>query len=401
MPRIVLDGHYFTTPWTGTAYYAYGLMRALAADPRAGSLAISIGMRRQTLADWLDPTRTIGAAPEGSHVSPPLHRLVHRVPVLRGVARRARALLHRVPAARLRCDLFHALNFVPITAVDAPLLPVLHDMSCFTRAADHPAERVAFFERELPRVLAAPIVQTVSEFSKGEIRRLLGLPEERVHVVRAGADPQFLHARLADPRDGQDRAPLGLESGRYIASIATLEPRKNIRTLVAAQLALDPAVARRQPLVIAGANGWGDLRWPPGLDAALADGRVIMAGYRDRSTIVDLMRHARALAYPSLYEGFGLPVLEALACGTEALVTAGTACEEAGYGAAMALPGLDEAAWTRALRALAGEPVTLERRQALRRVAEAAPGWAEAARQTYGLYERLVGRRLDAPGATA
>lgn len=350
MPRIVLDGHYFTTPWTGTAYYAYGLMRALAGDGRAGNLTVSVGMRRQALGEWLDPVRTIGAAPVGTHVSPALHRLVHRVPVLRSVARRARALLHLVPAARLRCDLFHALNFVPITAVDAPLLPVLHDMSCFTRAEDHPAERVAFFERELPRVLAAPMVQTVSEFSKGEIQRLLGLPEERVHVIRAGADPHFLDAPLADPAQAADRAPLGLESGRYIASIATLEPRKNIRTLVAAQLALDPATARRQPLVIAGANGWGDLRWPSGLDAAVADGRVMMAGYLDRATIVDLMRHARALAYPSLYEGFGLPPLEAMASGTPVVTSNLSSLPEVVGEAAVLIDPYDTASIAEGLR---------------------------------------------------
>jgi glycosyltransferase involved in cell wall biosynthesis len=388
MPRIVLDGHYFATPWTGTAYYAFGLMQALAADARMRDLSVSVGMRTEDLSQWLASQGERGSPPEGSNVLPPLHRLIHRIPGLRGVARRARSLLHRVPAARLKCDLFHALNFVPITAVDAPLLPVLHDMSCFTRAQDHPAERVAFFERELPRVLAAPAVQTVSQFSKDEIVRLLGLPRDRVHVVRAGPDPECLAAPLAAPAD---RAPLGLDSGGYVTSISTLEPRKNLRTLVAAQLLLPPAVARRQPLVIAGANGWGDLRWPAGLDAAVADGRIVMAGYQDRATIVALMRHARALTYPSLYEGFGLPVLEALACGTEVLVTEGTACVEAGGGAAQTLPGLDASAWAEALRALADEPITPARRAALRTVALGQPDWPLAARQTYRLYEQLTG----------
>jgi alpha-1,3-rhamnosyl/mannosyltransferase len=401
MPRIVLDGHYFATPWTGTAYYAFGLMQALAADARMRRLSVSIGMRTEDLSQWLASQGERGSPPEGANVLPPLHRLIHRIPGLRGVARRARSLLHRVPAARLKCDLFHALNFVPITAVDAPLLPVLHDMSCFTRAHDHPAERVAFFERELPKVLAAPAVQTVSQFSKDEIVRLLGLPRDRVHVVRAGADPQCLAAPLADSANLADRAPLGLDSGGYVTSISTLEPRKNLRTLVAAQLLLPPAVARCQPLVIAGANGWGDLRWPTGLDAAIADGRIVMAGYQDRATIIELMRHARALTYPSLYEGFGLPVLEAIACGTEVLVTEGTACIEAGGGAARALPGLDEDGWAEALRALAGEPITLARRAALRNVALAQPDWALAAGQTYALYALLTGSEaaVDAEAA--
>ncbi len=394
MPRIVLDGHYFATPWTGTAYYAFGLMRALAADARKDSLSVSIGMRTEDLAQWLAIQGERGSPPDGTNVLPPLHRLIHRIPGLRGVARRARSLLHRVPAARLKCDLFHALNFVPITAVDAPLLPVLHDMSCFTRAQDHPAERVAFFERELPKILSAPAVQTVSQFSKAEIARLLGIPRERIHVIRAGADPQCLSVPLADAGSPAERAPLGLASGGYVASVSTLEPRKNLRTLVAAQLLLPPAVARRQPLVIAGANGWGDLCWPTGLDAAVADGRIVMAGYLDRTTIIALMRHARALTYPSLYEGFGLPVLEALACGTEALVTEGTACVEAGGGVAQALPGLDADAWTGALRALAEEPISMARRMELRKVALAQPNWTQAAEQTYRLYEGLTGSEV-------
>lgn len=392
MARVVLDGHFFRTPWTGVAYYAYGLLSALAEDARAAELTVLEGTRSQDLSAWIRHERGGRRQPAGESVSPRLHRLVHRVPMLRGVARRTRAILHRIPVSRMQFDLFHALNYMPVTDVRGNVLPVVHDMSCMTNPDDHPAERVRFFEAQLARVCAAPAIHTVSQFSRNEIVRLLHVDPARVHVIPPGADHQCLAAPLAGEGGAGDVAPLGLTSGRYVASVATLEPRKNLRTLVAAQLALDPALARRQPLVLAGAKGWGDLRMPAGLDAAVADGRIVLAGYLDRSTLVALTRHARAVAYPSTYEGFGLPVLEALACGTSAVISEGTACVEAGQGAALALPGLDIDAWAACLADLASDPITTPRRSALRDAALGAPTWEDAAAQTLQLYEDL-GRR--------
>lgn len=394
MTRVVLDGHFFRTPWTGVAYYAYGLFSALAEDARADRLTLLEGTRSRLLSHWARDTQDGRSAPAGDSVSPRLHRLVHRVPLLRGAARRTRALLHRLPVSRLKCDLFHSLNYVPVTSVSAPLLPVVHDMSCMTNPGDHPAERVRFFEAELARVCAAPAIHTVSCFSRDEIVRLLGIEAGRIHVIPPGADRQCLAAPLADGTIAGDVAPFGLTSGRYVAAVATLEPRKNLRTLVAAQLSLPPAAARRQPVVLAGARGWGDLQWPTGLDAALADGRIRLAGYLDRPTLIDLTRHARAVAYPSTYEGFGLPVLEALACGTDALISCGTACVEAGQGEAIELPSLDIDAWAEALVRLADEPLTPQRRRHLRAAALRAPSWTDAAQSTLSLYESIIGRPL-------
>lgn len=394
MARVVLDGHFFRTPWTGVAYYASGLFSALAEDERADRLILLEGTRTHHLRQWVRDTQDGRSAPAGESVSPRLHRLVHRVPLLRGVARRTRALLHRLPVSRLKCDLFHSLNYVPVTSVSAPLLPVVHDMSCMTNPGDHPAERVRFFEAELDKIQAAPAIHTVSRFSRDEIVRLLGIEPARIHVIPPGADRQCLAAPLADGTVPGDVAPLGLTSGRYVAAVATLEPRKNLRTLVTAQLALPPAAARRQPVVLAGARGWGDLQWPTGLDAALADGRIVLAGYLDRQTLVDLTRHARAIAYPSTYEGFGLPVLEALACGTDVLISCGTACVEAGQGEATELPALDVNAWAEALVRLADEALTPERRLRLRAAALRAPSWTDAAQSTLSLYETILGRPL-------
>jgi len=352
------------------------------------------GSHSEELRAWLRRDRGGRRSPGGEAVSPALHRLVYRMPMLRGFARRARALVHRKPMSRIEYDLFHSLNYMPITDIDGPLLPVVHDMSCLTNPDDHPSERVRFFEAHLHRVSTAPAIHTVSQFSRDEIVRLIGVDPARVHVIPPGVDHQCLAAPLAGEGGPGDVAPLGLASGGYVASVATLEPRKNLRTLVAAQLALDPALARRQPLVLAGARGWGDLRMPNGLDAAVADGRIVLAGYLDRSTLVDLTRHARAIAYASTYEGFGLPVLEALACGTSAVISEGTACVEAGQGVALTLPGLDVDAWTACLADLAADPITPERRAALRAAALAAPTWDDAAAHTLRLYDELVGPPL-------
>ena len=141
MTRIVIDGHFFRTPWTGVAYYAHGLLSALREDRRSSSLTVLEGLSVLPVAEW------DGQSPEAHNdsVSPRLHRLIYSVPALRGMARRARALLHRVPLAGLKIDIFHAINYMPVTTVNSEILPVVHDMSCVTNPQDHSAERVRFF----------------------------------------------------------------------------------------------------------------------------------------------------------------------------------------------------------------------------------------------------------------
>jgi glycosyltransferase involved in cell wall biosynthesis len=160
---------------------------------------------------------------------------------------------------------------------------------------------------------AADAIVAVSEFSRSETVELAGVPGDRIHVVPHGVDSVF--------------TPDGPRTdGEYVLAVATLEPRKNLARAVGA--AREAGVELR----VVGARGWG------GVDV---DGWV---GEVPDTELAALYRGARCVLYPSLYEGFGLPVLEAMACGTPVVTSAATAMEEVAGGAAVLVDPLDVAA---------------------------------------------------------
>jgi alpha-1,3-rhamnosyl/mannosyltransferase len=194
----------------------------------------------------------------------------------------------------------------------------------------------------------ADAVVCVSEFTRDELVELLRLPAERLRIVPNGVDPVFTPAG--------ERA-----EGDYVLAVGTLEPRKNLEGAdVAARLA-------GVELRVAGAVGWGGVA-VDGWVGEPSDGELAM-----------LMRGARCLVYPSLYEGFGLPVLEAMACGTPVVTSRGGATEEVAGGAAVLVDPRDPAAIA------AGIEEAARRREEL-----VAAGRARAAPFTWGRSADLV-----------
>jgi glycosyltransferase involved in cell wall biosynthesis len=206
--------------------------------------------------------------------------------------------------------------------------------------------------RKLDAVRSCDVVFTNSRFTAGEAVELLGVPEERVVVAYPGIDPRF-------GAEGE-RAGLG---GPYVLSVSTLEPRKNLPALVSAFALL----RRRRPelqLALVGAAGWE--RRP-----LEAEG-VRLLGFVSDDELARLYRGAAAFAYPSRFEGFGLPVVEALACGAPAVVSSHPSLDEASGEAAWRVDADDPEAFADSLeRALAGDE------------ARRAGGLAHAARFTW------------------
>ena len=168
-----------------------------------------------------------------------------------------------------------------------------------------------------PVLRNADAIVAVSEFTKGEVFELAGIPPERIRVVPNGVDEVF---RTPPTTPGDT-----VSQGEYVLAVATLEPRKNlVRVVDAARLA-------GVELRVVGARGWGGVD-VPGWVGEVPD-----------SELAELYRGARCVVYASLYEGFGLPVLEAMTCGVPVVTSRGTSTEEVAGGAAVLVDPLDVA----------------------------------------------------------
>ena len=172
------------------------------------------------------------------------------------------------------------------------------------------------------------VVFVNSEFTRRDVSETLGVPVERVRVARPAAKDVF---RAEGPA-----ADLG---ARYILTVATLEPRKNLQTLVEALQLLDGDVL----LAVVGAEGWGE---QPLLD----DPRIRRLGYVSDEELARLYRGAAVAAYPSRFEGFGIPVIEAMACGVPVVVSAHESLDEASGDAAVRANPDDPAAIAAAIK---------------------------------------------------
>ena len=221
----------------------------------------------------------------------------------------------RAPAGAV----YHEPNYL-LMPYDGPTVVTIHDLSHLRYPQFHPKERVLRLERGLPGTLArASHVLTVSEFVRREIISVLGVAPERVTAIPLAADGTF-HPR---PRTECEEAlrRYGLAGTEYLLSVATLEPRKNVQGLVEAHGRLPQALRARFPLAIAGPKGWLTGEMERRLSAPLRRGEVRLLGYVSSPELPLLYAAAAGFAFPSFYEGFGLPVVEALASGVPVLAS--------------------------------------------------------------------------------
>jgi glycosyltransferase involved in cell wall biosynthesis len=214
-------------------------------------------------------------------------------------------------------DVLHCPTYRGPLRSALPLVVTVHDLAVFRHPEAFNRWTRTYSPRLVPRVLAAARrIIAVSEFTRRELVELLRVPDEKIRVVPNGVDDEFTPEGPA-------------ADGEYILAVGTLEPRKNLGRLV-------EAVRRNGiELRVVGARGWGNVE--------IGGDGVRWLGEVTDAELARQYRGARCVAYPSLYEGFGIPVLEAMACGAPVVTSRATAMEEVADGAAVLVDPNDPA----------------------------------------------------------
>jgi glycosyltransferase involved in cell wall biosynthesis len=380
--RVGLDATPLLGPRTGVGRYVAGLVEALAELP--------------------------GGEPEELALIPFTWRGTADLPRVAPAGPRLRCGRRRVPARLLHAawtavafppvewlagpvDVFHATNFVAPPSRRAATVVTIHDLT-YLRHPEMVTAASARYRDLVPRALRrGATVCTPTAAVGAEVADAYRLPPERLVVTPLGVDPAW---RAATPPDPAWLAATGLPE-RYLLFVGSREPRKNLPTLLAAyrQLlgGLVPGAGRGAsgspvpPLVLVGPAGWGEALDLAGLPAEA----VRTPGYLPEDDLARVVAGAAALVFPSWYEGFGLPALEALACGTPVVASDLPALREVLDDQAELVPPGDAAALADALARVledpGGEPARTARRT------RAAPfTWAACAQATLTAYRRAL-----------
>jgi len=228
---------------------------------------------------------------------------------------------------------YHSPNYF-LPPHDGPSVATVHDLSITRYPETHPAARRRYFDLAFERSLKrATKLITVSETVRLELMADYGLPADRVQAVLNGVDPVFRPMAAIDT-SAVLRAH-GLQHGGYTLSVATVEPRKKLDRLIAAYARLPESLRQACPLVLIGALGWLNSPVQRLIEQASAQGWLRFLGYVSQGDLPALYAGARGYAMTSIYEGFGLPVLEAMASGVPVLTSSVSCMPEVAAGAAL------------------------------------------------------------------
>jgi glycosyltransferase involved in cell wall biosynthesis len=376
-PRVALNAHLLS----GDATY------------RSAGISVYIANLAAHLAPHLgatdDPRRLLiflgdGVLPEGTQAQVMRSRISTASPWRRIVWEQFVLPIH---LRRLDVDLLHGPAFAGPLATTCPQVITVHDLS-FLRYPEFFRAGNRLYLRAITGISCrrAAAVIAVSDFTAREITALLGVPADRITTVYHGVAPRF--RPLPPDAVAAFRKRHGLPE-RFILFLGTLEPRKNLLRLVRAFSRLaDPTLH----LVLAGAQGWFYEEIYAAVERLSLGDRVHFPGFVSAAEQPFWYNSACAFAYVSTYEGFGMPVLEALACGVPTVTATTTSLPEAAGDAALMAPPDDVDALADALHRIVTDP-SLRTQMRARGLAHAGRfSWAATATQTRRVYGRALGK---------
>ncbi len=299
---------------------------------------------------------------------------------------------------RVRPDVCHFPNYLAPVAPGCPYLVTIHDMTLFITPRFHRFKKLVLDRTLVPHVArrAARII-TVSKSARNDIVRYLKVPKEKVHVIMNAVSPAF--------KPVVDKASLDAVCARYgldvpyVLYVGTIEPRKNLTRLIQAFAQLRKAGLPHK-LVLVGQQGWHCEPIYAEVEKQGLQQDAIFTGYVPFDDLPALYSAAESMAFPSLYEGFGLPVLEAMACGTPVVTSASSSLAEVAGDAALLVDPFSVEEIASALRRIHSDRALAEELSYKGRERAAQFTWERAARATLALYDDVATNRILSPVAS-
>jgi glycosyltransferase involved in cell wall biosynthesis len=285
-------------------------------------------------------------------------------------------------------DIYHSPSY-RLAPFKGKSVVTFHDLSFERHPGFHPPDRSRFWQEEVRSVVKrATHIIADSEFTRQEIVDLLGVSPTMVTTIHLGVDNQFRDYDESECLDVLSKH--GLSYNAFCLVVATIEPRKNFERLLRAFEMLPTDVRRSYPLVVAGGEGWLSASNHAAIDQLAHRGELVKLGYVAEADLPKLYAAAAVFVYPSLYEGFGLPVLEAMASGTAVLSSKSSSIPEVAGDACLLVDPYSVEEISDGLRQMLDNP---ERRSqwaqaGLVRAREFT--WQKCVDQTIDIYEKLT-----------
>lgn len=316
--KVLIDVDALTPPLTGIGQYTLNLVRGLQAAKQIDDLKF-IRAGRVIERDQL----VIKSVPD---VGRQLAKRLPFRPLLRWGYQKYSTARFFMQSRALSEFIYHAPNYT-LLPFDGRSVVTVHDLSFLRHPEFHPVDRVQFWSKQIHQVIdRASHIITDSEFQRREIMELLNLSETKVSSVYLGVDPKFRPYQKSGCHNVVKKYRLSYKQFNLI--VATVEPRKNFHRILSAFNALPVYLKEAFPLVIVGDKGWMSGNIHVAIDKLIEAGYAKRLGYVADEDLPMLYAAAAVFVYPSLYEGFGLPVLEAMASGTAVLTSNTTSIPE-------------------------------------------------------------------------